>query len=341
MKRFLVLLLVIPIAFAQVPVEAQISVEPQTFPLREVADAVVEDPALLELFFPQIIDAIVNNPEEILPPIISLLSEPEFMEKLIAILPALSPFIPYIIKRVPDIMQSLPCILEIFLPSADSVINSIVSVINENPEAISTILSNFAPVLLENAGMLIEAISISLSTLLVYAPQLVDIFVDIAPVLPTIVSRIDLEGLSTLLLFYLPQISDALIYFFEGLSDEQIAQISAALLYLLQVIPRALPELISAALILLLSPRSIFTALFTLITSISLQDVFGLIPSMFKLFDALLRTALVFLSRENMEIIFRTSISAVGSMNLREVVSAFRESQVEIDGALVPRWVVS
>jgi hypothetical protein len=339
MKRFLALLLVI--AFAQLPVGAQISVEPQTFPLREVANAVVEDPALLAFFFPQIMDAIVNNPEEILPPILSLLSEPEFVEKLLDISPALSPFLPDIIKRVPDIMQSLPYILEIFLPSADSIINAIVSVINENPEAISTIFSKFAPVLLENAGMLIEAISISLSTLLVYTPQLVDIFIDITPVLPAVVSRIDLEGLSALLLLYLPQISDALVYLFEGLSEEQIAQISAALFYLLQVIPGALPELVSAALILLLSPRSIFTALFALITSISLQDMLRLIPYIFRLFYALLRTALVFLSRENIEIIFRTSMSAAASMNLREVISAFRASQVEIDGALVPRWVIS
>ncbi|MDY6984973.1 MAG: hypothetical protein SVE93_00990 [Candidatus Thermoplasmatota archaeon] len=341
MKRLLALLLVIPIAFAQLPAEAQISVIPQNFPLEAVANAVVEDPSLIELFLPQIIDALVESPEEIVPLGISLLSDPAFMEKMIDVLPSLSQFLPYIFTRLPEILQNLPYIMETFLPNADAIINSLVITINERPDTVSKALSSLIPAALENVDVIVGAFAFSLPIILSYTPQLVEIFVELSPVLPAVVSQIDLEGLSALLLSYLPQISDALVYFFEGLSEEQIAQISDALFYLLQVIPGALPELISAALILLLSPGSIFTALFALITSISLQDMLRLIPSIFRLFDALLRTALVFLSRENMEIIFRTSISAVGSMNLREVMSAFRENQVEINGALVPRWVIS
>ncbi len=283
----------------------------------------------------------MESPEEIVPLGISLLSDPAFMERLIDVLPSLSQFIPYIFTRLPEILINLPYIMEAFFPNADALINSLVITINENPAGLSKALSSLMPAALESIDVIVGALAFSLPIILSYTPQIVEIIVDLSPVLPAVVSQIDLEGLSALLLSYLPQISDTLISLFNGLSDEQIVQISDAAIYLVRALPRALPELISAAFMLLFSPSSIFTVLFGIITSTSIEDLPAILSSLYRLSVAILRTAFVFLSRENLEVICRTSLSVAGSMDVSSIISAFRERHVEINGALVPEWVVA
>jgi hypothetical protein len=323
------------------PIKAQISVSPGAFPFTEVANAVIDDPALAELFVPQILDALVEHPDEIVPLGISLLSDPSFMERVLEALPDLLYLLPTVLLRLPEILQNLPYLVEVLLPSMDALINSVVPVINENPQTISNILNGLMPLLAENMDMLIEAFGAALPVVLDYAPLLVEVLVKLSPALPSVVAQIDLEGLSELLLLYLPQISESLASLFDGLSEEQILQLSELAVYFLRVMPRILPDIVSVVPVLLFSSRSVFSVLFRLMTSTSPDEIPSIMISLMRVSYALVRTVLVCVSAENIGVLYRTAVSAAESLDLLSMLSAFRGTHVNVDGAIVPGWVVS
>jgi len=324
-----------------VPVKAQISVSPDAFPLSEVANAVIDNPALAELFVPQILDALIEHPDEIVPLGISLLSDSSFMERVLEALPGMLYLLPTVLPRLPEILQNLPYLMEVLLPSMDALINSVIPAINENPQAISSVLNGLMPLLAENMDALIGSFVAALPVVLDYAPQLVEVLVKLSPALPSVVVQIDLEGLSELLLLYLPQISGSLTSLFDGLSEEQVLQLSDLAVYFLRVMPRILPDIVSVLPVLLFSPRSVFSVLFRLMTSISPGELPSIMISLMRVSYALLRAALVCVSAENIGTLYRTAASAAESLDLPSMLSAFRGSHVNVDGAIVPGWVVS
>jgi hypothetical protein len=337
MKRALVFLVLLPL------VSAQIAVEPASLPLAEIAKAVVKNPALAERLIPQIMDAFIEDPQGVVSLGLALMSDSGFLESILVALPSLMTSLPYIFSRLPEIASSLPVILEAFLPEADRIINSFLLVVNENPDLMAGVINSFLAIAVDNLDVLSQSLALMISPMIEYSPQLLGVLVKAAPLIPEIVSGVDLRELSVLLLSKMPEITDMLTSLLSGLSDEQIAEMSGFILSLIAAFlsPRVLPSLISAVFILLFSPQSLFSLLYGLISSLSLETVLTLLSSLFDVTKALMRTIRVLLSSENIRIAAETMGAAMEAFSWNEVQSVFRESHVVINGTFVPRWVIS
>jgi hypothetical protein len=337
MKRALVILILLPL------VSAQIAVEPASLPLAEIAKAVVRNPALAERLIPQIMDAFIEDPQGVASLGLALISDSGFLESVLVAFPSLMSSLPYIFSRLPEIASSLPVILEAFLPEADRIINSFLLVVNENPDLMAGVINSFLAIVVDNLGALSQSLALMISPMIEYSPQLLGVLVKASPLIPEIVSGVDLRALSVLLLSNMPEITDVLTSMLNGLSDEQIAETSGFILSLIAALlsPRVLPSLISAAFILLFSPQSLFSLLYGLISSLSPGTVLTLLSSLSDVIKALMRTIRVLLSSENLRIATETMASVMESFSWNEVQSVFRESHVIINGTFVPRWVIS
>jgi len=337
MKRALVFLVLLPL------VSAQIAVEPASLPLAEIAKAVVKNPALAERLIPQIMDAVIEDPQGVVSLGLALISDSGFLESILVVLPSLMTSLPYIFSRLPEIASSLPVILEAFLPEADRIINSFLLVVNENPDLMAGVINSFLAIAVDNLGTLSQSLALMISPIIEYSPQLLGVLVKAAPLIPEIVSGVDLRELSVLLLSNMPEITDMLTFLINGLSDEQIAEISGFILSLIAAFlsPRVLPSMISAIFILLFSPQALFSLLYGLISSLSPETMLTLLSSLSDVTKALMRTIRVLLSSENIRIVTETMASAIESFSWNEVQAVFRESHVVINGTFVPRWVIS
>ena len=338
------LALILPSANAQIALEVGI----ESLPLEDLAAALLSNPAMIGSVVPDVIDAIIANPQETLPVILNLFSSRDFVEGFMRSLPLFMDVLPYILSKAEELVVILPELLENILPWIDGPLNAFLSVFESGDEliysSISATISELLSFVLQNSGDISELVFDVLPLLLQSFPDIMEIIAEILPVLPEVVRRIDLVSTISVILGYLPALSDLFITIMGGLSDEQIMGLALvlfdALVYLLR--NNGLSYMVELSLVLLLSPKSIFSIVYALISGLSPGDIFPLLRYLLYGFPELIRIAIIVASYENISFFVKTIVSVMREAFQSGVArSAISENYVVVNGSIVPKWVVS
>ena len=358
MKKLIFLFVVVFLFSSAFPASAQVvvSADIENLPVETLAAALVNNPEAMRNLIPQIIDALVKNPEEFTEIIVYLLSSEEFLKTFLKNLPAISEYLPAIFLKLPEILSILPQILNEIVPRLDLIINNILAVLESGDstlyESISRGINNVLFLAFDNSNLITENIGQIISTILSYEAELISVLIRILPVLPAIVANLDIQTIISLLFSSLSSIEEMLKAVLSALSTEEFRHL---FLLLLQILPTLLPAIVGILAHLLLSKQSIFLIAYSMLSSVSLHPSVSLHHVMsfgLGLISFIVQTIILFptlFSYENLSFFVRNlryliidylkdirSLQGIG----HALKSKLESNYVLVNDMLVPKWLI-